>query len=519
MQSEAKTQAYTHENWQIQFDYPSDWSIAPCFDTREDSFLVSSYKNENGCRPSVMFEISSYADTEAVLRQLVDDLQNTCAQFKLLKSYLEKKGRGRGAVVYRHNEDNRSLVSEKVIIPLPSNKILTLTATAAVAAWKEYAQVFKQMIGSVKPLQSKEANEVEIVFAPEQSVPQIAEAEPPPCAQFAEQEPPSRTFASYASQFNQQWKMCLINDDLLEMIGDIDLARVLWAALGSRIKSWVSDPIPALDGKTALQCFRSNHGKEELKALLLRMNDRADNLAQVIKNKKAIEVPKDHDPLKTVAELLRTPSERRDKIWYVDFRRAAAQARYYVPDRPLAASQAGFLFYWVYTARPSDSSTGRQVRIVEIIEEATDQGAGILFNAPNCEPHALSFGYACHIRVFGNFPDKDNISQRPTFGSKRTNYGSRLLGAPSEQTLPPYARRAMKNYMREQFKISTPSVFMEYDPDHDIPFTLVLNLRDGSLSTPEQFYAALEMIFWFVPPMLNITYASARDRELPFLEL
>ena len=489
----------------------------PCIGEKGEAITIGTSKIENGCRPSVTFELHGYADTESVLQELLKTLEKTCEQFRVVKKYIEKGGAQRGVLIYTYRDGNAPLVTEKVILPLPERRVLTMTATAAHIAWKEYAKLFQSVITSVRSVGAGPCPDVEIVFAPDRPL-QKAETKSAAAQAVSAKQDEGAAFAEFAAKFDRQWKTCLIQGDLREMTGDEGLARVLWAALGSRVKSWVSDPIPALQGKTALQCFATPGGRRQLRTILLQLNDRADNLLEILAKKQNIEAQLGSDPLQLVSELLRTPAERRDEHWYGEFRLGAFWAHFFIPDRPISLTPAGYPFFWLYTFSPNDYRGGRRLRVTEIIEEATERGAGLMFAAADCEPWTCTFGTACHLRVHGDLFDPGNAAHRPTLNKSLSVAGS-LLGSPTEQVLPSYARRAIKAFMQEKFGVQHPAVVMDYNSNEQCQFTLVFNLYDGNIRTEEAMSAAIEAMFWFVPPLVNVGASSRQERRLPFGEL
>lgn len=513
------SQTYTHKDWKISFAFPKDWGLDKTSSPQGEVLCLYSFRNEGGMRPNMTLEVSEYRDTASVMQSLIDVLENTEQNFRLLKKQIEASGKKRGGILYQHEENSLSVVSQKTVLPLPNNTLLLLTASAPLSVWKQYSDRFRETISSVQALQHLHSDEVEIVFG--DNAPQPLPPRPTDNPVSLQPEPPStpkRSFEAYASRFNQRWKMCTIQDDLLQMTGDEDIAKVLWAALGCSVKNWICESAPALGGKRPVDCFSTRMGREDLKALLLLMNDDADNLLKISSKEGQPLIRPDSDPLQTVNELLRTPSERRDDIWYGEMRRAASASRFYLPDRPFANSQTGFPFCWLYTVAPSDSQLGRRSGIVELAEEAIDKGAGFLVMAPGLEPWAVTLGHTCIIREHHALYDPRNPAHRPTIINRRVVSG-RTFAHPSDKTFPGPARRAAREFMKQRYQIRTPSVLVDYVARGEVEYIFLFNLLDGAFNSDEQIGTAINEILWFVPPGCSAYPVSTKDIPFEFLEL
>jgi hypothetical protein len=161
---------------------------------------------------------------------------------------------------------------------------------------------------------------------------------------------------------------------------------------------------------------------------------------------------------------------------------------------------------------------GRRSRVGEIIQEVTNQGAGILFISPNCEPWCCTFGHACHIRAYGALYDEDNPAHRPNLLKRNVLEGA-TIGVPSEQTLPPYAREHLRKFMKEKLGVPRPGVLLMYDPTMASHYNFMFNIQDGNAFDDQAIGAALDALGWFTPPMCGLLAASSKKCTVPFADL
>ena len=52
-----------------------------------------------------------------------------------------------------------------------------------------------------------------------------------------------------------------------------DIVDALYSAVGINMMKWIKEPIPALEGKTAIELLASEKGSKALKALIMEMPD------------------------------------------------------------------------------------------------------------------------------------------------------------------------------------------------------------------------------------------------------
>lgn len=72
-----------------------------------------------------------------------------------------------------------------------------------------------------------------------------------------------------ARALTEAWESNDTTQVLVEMLGDDELAVVVWACLGSQSVAWLSSNVPALDGARPIDLLSSEPGKDRLRWVLL----------------------------------------------------------------------------------------------------------------------------------------------------------------------------------------------------------------------------------------------------------
>ena len=77
-------------------------------------------------------------------------------------------------------------------------------------------------------------------------------------------------FTNLASCYDIEWDKCQIKDQLIEIIKDHDLAKLIYGSFLDNSIEWLDTNVPALEGLTPKQCLESNRGILRLRECLMR---------------------------------------------------------------------------------------------------------------------------------------------------------------------------------------------------------------------------------------------------------
>lgn len=76
----------------------------------------------------------------------------------------------------------------------------------------------------------------------------------------------------FVSAFEEHWEKCYFKEELIGALnGQEDIALVVYASVKDRWKSWIDQPIPALDGLSPHDCVKNQILLRRLRTMLMRM--------------------------------------------------------------------------------------------------------------------------------------------------------------------------------------------------------------------------------------------------------
>jgi hypothetical protein len=525
-----KTKHYIDSKKNIEFSYPADWVISDNITLPENTTQILFPKPQQGWRPMVELTVLDNAANglnTSLLDKITNEIQKNSKNFVLHDKKIKSGGDGRGGLLYQYEEDSLTLLGQKILIPLANNRILSLTGVTEKSVWSQFAPLIMLIVNSAKvPLKEEPLSELEIVYEnkPSHNSSAISAEHKTQSLNIEKSKTTpvvkNKDFAQFSSKFLKQWKTCTNKQELISVLKDEQIAIVLWAALGSYIKNWIYEPVTALSGRSPIDCLKTPLGIKQLKDLLLLLNDEASNLREISASNHNPSTCglSDTDILSEIDNLLQVDNARRDSDWLIEIDQLICTASFYAPDRPFAKTDAGFMFYWLYTQAPRDSKQGRRVRISEISTEVAQQQGGIMIVGQNDATRPLSFGEICFLNsykklfIVGNEPSAPPSLKR----DKKTGF---YYGPPSDSFFPPIAREFVKKLMNEHYGVRKPAVLLAYKKDYSPPFCLSFNLEEGKLKTDEEFNIALASIAWAVPPCSFIlaTHTAKMESQPLFL--
>lgn len=174
---------------------------------------------------------------------------------------------------------------------------------------------------------------------------------------------------------------------------------------------------------------------------------------------------------------------------------------------------------WPYLISETlNNNTAHDLDDIESVQKVlfwlAQKGVGLVVN-PRRNPYpdyVFSYGMVWSFRETGFFmrPDLSNQSGSVTYENNKI-----ISGAPTEQFLPIYVRRILKEFFRDQ-SVLEPKVLMVStdEKNYDLCFSL-----ESLGNPPEKEHAGIaEAIAWFLPPHYSIVLVSQQGLP-PFISL
>lgn len=209
-------------------------------------------------------------------------------------------------------------------------------------------------------------------------------------------------------------------------------------------------------------------------------------------------------------ELLKAPDSQRNESW----RNAVFSV---VTDAPLALAKTQMVqgpdgFPYFVLLIPDEGMEFSPVTLLDVVEHVTDNGLGciILDNENKLEEalYVFPFGDMFSLRHYGNFIgdklDQEELAKHGGKGSESIQGGEVLLGAPSVQFLPEYARTAIGHYMRQVYGIESPSVALMVHVHSAPSRNLVFNIDQQLFKAKEDYINAIRRMRWFLPRAMGL---------------
>lgn len=211
--------------------------------------------------------------------------------------------------------------------------------------------------------------------------------------------------------------------------------------------------------------------------------------------------------MRDLTELLKTADSARDAQWEDEFLTRLTESPLTVlsPDPQTGPDQ------WPYLMVSTDAGDESAQKILAWLAE---RGIGLAVNPTKDYPDfVLTYGMIWNFRETGRFIDRRQVPQ-----DGAVEYDPRTLkmsGPPTEQYLPKYVRRVLKQFWNDQGVLSPRIQVLSVDGEnYDFAFSL------ESLGNPPatEHAGIAEAISWFLPPHYSVVLVSEKGLP-PFADL
>ena len=164
---------------------------------------------------------------------------------------------------------------------------------------------------------------------------------------------------------------------------------------------------------------------------------------------------------------------------------------------------------------------GLEVPFRELARWCTDEGYGIALHPDRQPPDfVFSYGHLWSLRAYDSF-DGDGVEPPMRSTSSEAVFDANaeiLMGTPSEEMLPHFAREALAR-MFEGFGMPSRQVALLMVPDRHPSRTLVFDVAERYMPDPSSFRALLDTLSWYAPPGLALAAVDPEGQSVPFLPL
>ena len=154
--SAPKPKDYVDSKRGVQLTYPAGWTVEEL--AAEDVLLLMSPVQEANWQTNVFLEVRTDLDpsqpVEQRLASVVESLPSQKKGFSLVSSRAlsHASGLAGGELVYTHSSQGVPVTERELILWLPDNRILFVTASALTSLLAKYEGEINLILGSVRPV-------------------------------------------------------------------------------------------------------------------------------------------------------------------------------------------------------------------------------------------------------------------------------------------------------------------------------------------------------------------------------
>jgi hypothetical protein len=201
-----------------------------------------------------------------------------------------------------------------------------------------------------------------------------------------------------------------------------------------------------------------------------------------------------------VLALLATTRELRDDAWRQAFLAAIIDASLASKSEQVVRGPDGFPYFVL--VRPPVAESFTPFCVSHILSHCTSSGIGIVVEpSDGAAEWVFSYGDLFSLRAYGTF-EGDPVDREGDAGPKVEVVPAGrqvMIGAPSEEFLPAWARRVIAGFLKSAAKIENPAVCVMVDPTRAPSRNLVFNIHPQDFASHEDFERIMNAISWFLP--------------------
>jgi len=208
------------------------------------------------------------------------------------------------------------------------------------------------------------------------------------------------------------------------------------------------------------------------------------------------------EPIMEIDVLLQQPESKRDDHWEREFLELIVKAKVQVVDQQAKAGPDGWPYLLLKTSPEADQP------FLNVVEWAAQRGIGLALNTHKMLPdYVFTYGMLWNYALNRQFV---TTGETPKAGNVVIAEGQEMIvGAPSEQYLPGFARKVLREFLQAQ-GMKEPRVTVLSTKDYK---TVDLLFSAESLNDlkPKDFRTMSEAIAWFLPLHYNIVIGSEQN--------
>lgn len=207
-------------------------------------------------------------------------------------------------------------------------------------------------------------------------------------------------------------------------------------------------------------------------------------------------------------KLFATPREARDDAWRASFFEAVVDASMASRESQVLHGPDGFPYFVL--DRPPVGRPFTPFCVSNVLEHCTEQGLGIVVDPDHGPEWVFTYGDLFSLRAYGSF-EGDPVDREAPQGpaTEVLSSGTQvMIGAPSEQMLPSWARRVVGSFLKHAAHVAEPRVLLMVAASRAQTRNLVFNLHPEDFPSQADFQRVMNALGWFMPRNRSVVATS-----------
>lgn len=221
-----------------------------------------------------------------------------------------------------------------------------------------------------------------------------------------------------------------------------------------------------------------------------------------------------------INNLLDVPLAERNNGWVAQFIDNIAEANLAVSEPEIVMSNDGFPYFNLRSVEPGENFQAFVIK--DKLPTLLQNGFGVALNTRKQDPDWMfSFGDLVNYALRQEFYTDEHFFSRNNADFVIGKDEEILVGQPSEEILPGYARKQLAEFLQYS-GVKNPMIMLiarNYTDEEKVTQDLVLNITPKNFANENEYKQAMNTISWFLPKHYSIVGLDTDSVESGFQPL
>lgn len=206
-----------------------------------------------------------------------------------------------------------------------------------------------------------------------------------------------------------------------------------------------------------------------------------------------------------INNLVTIPLEERDNKWIESFIENIAEANLALAEPEIIMSTEGFPYF---NLRSVEKDENFQAYVIKNqLSQLLQKGFGVAINTAKENPDWMfSYGDLLNLKINNEFYTDEHIFSRNNTDFVIGKDEEILVGQPSEEILPQYARQQIREFLF-YYGIRNPMIMLiarNYNDEKKVTKDLVFNITPKNFASEKEYKLHMTTLSWFLPKHYSI---------------